>query len=139
MSAKAENFKNRVSTRGQTVTLYSFTAYASGDYVNPDWNAPDPEDPDYPDSGTAPGPSYGDAQSVQAMVQPVSEGESLVRTTWGEEVKVSLKAYFPYDITVAHRDRITYGGVNHLVVGIGEWYDEGDLVFSKVLLKEEVA
>ena len=126
------------------MTLYSFIAYASGDYVDPDWNEPDPESPDYPASGTAPGPSYGDAQSVKAMVQPISvgqssAGESLVRTPWGEEVKVSLKAYFPYDVTVAHRDRITYGGVNHLVVGIGEWYDEGDLVFRKVLLKEEVA
>ena len=139
MAMKAENFKNRVLARGQTVTLYSFVAYASGDYVDPDWNEPDPESPDYPASGTAPGPSFGDAQSVQAMVQPVQEGESLVRTPWGEEVKVSLKAYFPYDVTVAHRDRITYGGTNYWVVGIGEWYDEGNLVFRKVLLKEEIA
>lgn len=138
MGARADRFKIKVERDGQAVTLYSFSAYASGDYVDPKWNAPDPDDPDYPASGTAPGPTYGAAQAITAMVQPVGEGEKLVRTPWGEEVKAALKAYFAYDVTVAHRDRVTYDNTNYWVVGLSEWYVGSELIFRKAMLVEEI-
>ena len=139
MGTRADRFKAHVEKDGQAVTLYSFSAYASGAYVDAKWNAPDPDDPDYPASGTAPGPTYGAAQAVAAMVQPVRDGEKMVRTPWGEEVKAALKAYFPYDITVEHRDRVTYDGTNYWVVGLSEWYVGGELVYRKAMLAEEIA
>lgn len=140
--SKADEFESLVDQHGQTVTLYSFTAYASGAYVDSNWNAPDPESTSYPASGDAPGASYSAAQSVKAFVQPATmgkKGEKLVQTPWGEEVKVDLRAYFPTSVTVAHRDKVTHNGTDYWVAGIGEWYDGGTLVYRKVALTELVA
>jgi len=139
---KADDFEARVNAVGQTLTLYSFSGYASGDYVNPYWNAPDPDDPDYPSSGGAPGPSYGTAQSVKALVQPArggDGGEVFVRTPWGDEVKAVLRAYFPASVNVAHRDRIEYGRSAYWVARIEEWFDGDELVYRLVYLTEEVS
>jgi hypothetical protein len=139
--SKASDFQRLIEQHGQTVTLESFSAYASGDYVDANWNAPDPEDDDYPASGTTPGPSYGAAQSVTAFIQPIKireGGERLVRTPWGEEVEALLRAYFPAETTITHRDRVTYDGTAYWIAKIEEWQEGSTLVYRLAHLTQEV-
>ena len=137
--SKASVFKALVERVGENILIETFVAYASGTYVDDHWNAPDPDDADYPGSGTIPGPTYADAVTVKAMIQPVrqkTEREQLFETVQGQYVKATLRCFLPADIAITHRDRITVGSNAYWVASLEEWAVEGEDVYRLAWLAE---
>ena len=137
--SKQTQFAARAQAHGQQITIHPFSAWPSGDYLDSSSGLPDPEHKEYP--ATIPEPTYQDAVTVYAFVQPLTTqegGEVYVRAPWGEEVRVALRAYVPGSQAVAHRDKIVYNSTNYWVAKVEEWKSGGVVVFREVHLTESV-
>ena len=111
---KLEIFKVRAAQNGQSITIYAWASDPSGDYIDSASGYPDPEDDDYPE--TLPAPTYADAVTVSGFVQPATTregGEVYVKTSWGDEVLIALRAFVPGDQDVGEKDKIVVSGVNY--------------------------
>ena len=135
--SKLDQFKARAASKGQSVTLYPFSANPSGDYIDTDSGYPDPEDADYPE--TVPEVTYDTAVTVTGFVQPPTAGERgtrYIKTKHGEEIPVDLVFFCPGDQAVTVRDKIVYGGTNYEVRQIQEFRERSTVVFKEVLLEK---
>jgi len=137
--SKASLFEALVERIGEDILISTFEAYASGEYVDDDWNAPDPDDADYPGSGTIPGPTYADAVTVKAMIQPLrqkTEREQLFETVQGQYVSATLRCFLPAATEIAHRDQVTIRSKVYWVAALEEWIVDGEFVYRLALLAE---
>jgi len=141
--SKLQKFKRRAARRGQTVSLYAFSAWPTGDYVDTWSGEPDPDDVDYP--ATVPEPTYETAVSVTGFFQPAtaqiagaSPRDQPVRAPWGEEVQQAAIFYCPGDQEVSEKDKVVYGSDIYYVYSLSPRYDGSILVHTEVYLTESV-
>jgi len=135
---KREAFKARAAEHGQTVELYSFSAWPTGDYIDSWSSEPDPDDADYP--ATRPATVYASAVEVTGFFQPAGERrqDERIRAPWGEEVSVDAVFYVPGDVSVTVRDKVVYGSSTYYVARAAPWYDSSLLVHTEIALTESV-
>ena len=135
---KREQFKAVAAVRGQPLSWARFASEADAPGAMVD-NWPDPEDPDYPVTGR-PEDQYAAAVAVAAFIQPpnVKEGgETRTLQVAGVVTEIALVAYIPYDLAIAHRDKVSWNGQTYLVKKIKPWYDQGgQLIYNEVELGE---
>jgi hypothetical protein len=134
---KRAQFRALAASRGQSLSWARFVLAANAPAAMIDgW--PDPEDPDYPITGR-PEDQYAAAATIKGFIQPptVKEGgETRTLQVGGISTEIVMIAYLPYDVTIGHRDKITFAGTTYLVNKIKPWYDAGQLVYNEVELGE---
>ena len=136
-----ERFKLRCSQVGRTITLYPFSAHATGAYVDAWSGHPDPDSASYP-TGSQPGPTYGTGVTLSAMVQPLGTqdgGEQFIVLPSGERKAIDLVTYIPGDQAVTSEDKITVGSNTYWIGGLKEEYVGSTRVHWKVQLIDSVA
>lgn len=137
--SKLDRFKARAARWGQSITVYAWQSDPSGDFVDDASGYPDPESGDYP--VTVPEPTYADGVTVKGFVQPATTregGEVFVKTSWGEEVQVALRAFVPGDQDVGEKDKVTVSGVNYWAARIQVFQDGAEVVHREVALVQMV-
>ena len=137
--SKLDRFKARAARWGQSITIHAWLSDPSGDYTDDPSGYPDPESDDYPD--TVPEETYEDPVTVKGFVQPATTkdgGEQYVKTSWGEELQIGLRAFVPGDQDVAEKDKVVVASVEYWAARIQGFQDGDEVVYREVTLVEKV-